>query len=724
MNLNQSNMKKHYNRLYIYSLLSLLFIVLSGTYLCFGQITRNQIIKNALPYTTFVFTATSSNIWNSVNCSSVGNIITPSWIAMGTNVSVPYCWGGFSSLASFTTGLNNAKSAGDNDCTTSGDCCESCALGVDCSGFVSRAWGLTTKQSTSTIPNISTAYSSPTQVLPGDVFNYASSHVRLVYKNNRNGTYTVIESSADGWDVAVHSYTTAQLTSYVPRDYNSIATIHDTIAPTTSVTLGANWQTTNFTSNFTDADNTGGSGLEKSYYTIAEYNGSQWHGNAQRGFLTDNFVTLDTSWKIPAASGTWAVSNGILVQSDSTVNNTNIYTALNQTLSNRYIYHFKAKLTSAEYGTDNRRFGIHFFCDSATLSQRGNSYFVFFRQESSQLEFYKNVNNVSTETEIVTGVPINVGQWYDYKIAFDRITGNIDVYKDNVYIGTWTDPHPLTTAGNYISFRTGNAKVDFDSLEVFRSRYSSVTVNVGAASTNDIRYQNLNPSTPSGLIKSICNDSIRNISTIVSQKVNIDWTNPLCNTVNDGVSIDIDTTTTLTTLSANWTTSADANSGIAKYWYAIGTTSGATNVVNWTDNLLNTSVTKTGLSLTNGQHYYFSIKTVDGAGLYSICNSNGVYTDINVGVKEYAEINGIKAFPNPSSGKITFSFNLKNDEAMEISLIDKLGKGIIIAPKTKLQKGVYQSEIDPVKLGLASGTYILRINGEKNTSNVQLIILP
>jgi len=711
---------------YIASLISFI-ILISVSFSGIGQsITRTQIIKNALPYTTYEFTATSGNIWNSVNCSAVGNIITPSWVTVGTNFSVPYCWGGFSSLASFTTGIGANKSAGDDDCTTSGDCCESCALGVDCSGFVSRTWGQTTKYSTSTLTNISTAYSSPTKVKPGDCFDNSGSHVRLVYKNNGNGTYTVIESSADGWDVAIHTYSTYNLISYTPRYYNSIsATSYDTISPTTAIGVSGSWQKGNFTSNFTDADNTGGSGLEKSYYTVADYNGSQWRANSQRGFLADNFVTLDTSWKIPAASGTWAVSSGILIQSDSTVSNTNIYTALNQTLSNRYLYHFKARLTSLDYGSNNRRFGLHFFCDSAYLNERGNSYFVYFRQENSQMEFYKCVNNSTvTETEIDTGIVTNVGQWYDYKIAFDRTTGNIDVYRDNKYLGTWTDPHPLTTAGNYISFRTGNAKVDFDSLEVFRSRYPSVTVDVGAASTNDIRYQNPNPSTPSGLIKSICNDSVRNISAIVSQKINVDWTNPVCNIVNDGTGADIDTTTSLTTLSANWTASSDANSGIAQYWYAIGTTQGDSNVVGWTSNGTNTTVTKTGLALTNGLHYYFSIRTVDGAGLKSLCSSDGVVTDINVGIKQYSEIYGIKAFPNPSSGNITVSFNLKDDEAVEISLIDKLGKEVVINPKNKLAKGTNTLQIDPAKLVLAAGTYILRIAGEKANSAVQLVILP
>jgi hypothetical protein len=210
-------------RLTIMNLFVLFVITLFATQSS-GQITRTQIMNNAVPFTSYTFTAGSSNIW-SKSCSAVGNVTTPSWVKVGANTSMAYCWGGFSTQASFTTGLTHGLSAGDNDCTTSGDGSESCSLGVDCSGFVSRCWALSTKYSTSTLPNISTAYSSATMVQPGDIFNYAGSHVRLVETNYANGSYRVIEASANGWDVAYHTYTASQLTSYVPRWYIHVATV-------------------------------------------------------------------------------------------------------------------------------------------------------------------------------------------------------------------------------------------------------------------------------------------------------------------------------------------------------------------------------------------------------------------------------------------------------------------------------------------------------------------
>jgi hypothetical protein len=208
------------------SVLPLLFFVMCTASVSAQTITRAQIHNNAVPFTTYSFTATSANIQSNVNCSSAGgNVNTPTWVVVGHNSpGMAYCWGGFSSLTSFTAGLTNGRSAGDDDCTTNGDCCESCALGVDCSGFVSHAWGLTTKYSTTTLPNISTAYSSASQVKEGDIFNLSGSHVRLVDTNYANGNFLLMESSAVDWKVSYRSYTAAQLTSYTPRWYVHVDT--------------------------------------------------------------------------------------------------------------------------------------------------------------------------------------------------------------------------------------------------------------------------------------------------------------------------------------------------------------------------------------------------------------------------------------------------------------------------------------------------------------------
>ena len=70
----------------------------------------------------------------------------------------------------------------------------------------------------------------------------------------------------------------------------------------------------------------------------------------------------------------------------------------------------------------------------------------------------------------------------------------------------------------------------------------------------------------------------------------------------------------LTALSANWSFE-DAHSEIDGYQYALGTSCGETDAVDWTaDWSSETSVTLTGLSLRTGQTYYFSVRARDAEG--------------------------------------------------------------------------------------------------------------
>src|SRR4029453_18465031 len=82
---------------------------------------------------------------------------------------------------------------------------------------------------------------------------------------------------------------------------------------------------------------------------------------------------------------------------------------------------------------------------------------------------------------------------------------------------------------------------------------------------------------------------------------------PVVNAVNDYG----DYTPYSDSLSASWVVSG---TNITEYRYAIGTSLGATNVVPWTSVGLNTSVTRTGLSLVNGRTYYFSVRAYNDKG--------------------------------------------------------------------------------------------------------------
>jgi hypothetical protein len=188
----------------------------------------------------------------------------------------------------------------------------------------------------------------------------------------------------------------------------------------------------------------------------------------------------------------------------------------------------------------NRRAGLHYFCSDPTLTNRGNSYFVFFRLDNDKIQIYEVANDVYSLVDEVV-YDFNADQWYDYKIAYDRITGKHQVYVNNVLARTWTDPTPLTT-GDYISFRTGNCVYKVNDLRVYRSRNSSTSIAVGT--NGDMRYESPNSLTSAGRIRSIVQDVAGNLSAISAQDVKIDWTNPTAiQTANDGESADASTTT-------------------------------------------------------------------------------------------------------------------------------------------------------------------------------------
>ena len=393
---------------------------------------------------------------------------------------------------------------------------------------------------------------------------------------------------------------------------------NDVTPPSTAITTPGSWVTQDFTASFTDSDNSGGSGIEKMYYQVIDFDGTDWRANSTTGFFSDNFdqTAIHSDWT--TVQGNWNLNTGNLVQSDESNGNTNIYAAINHGLSNRYLYHWAGSMSGS--GT-NRRAGFHYFCDNPTLTNRGNSYFVFFRLDDDKIQLYKVTNDVFTLQNEVT-FDFNANQWYDYKIIYDRITGKHTVYIDNDLVQAWTDSSPLS-GGDYFSFRTGNCVYAVNNLKIYRSRAASSTVTVG--STKNLRFQSQNPSTVAGKVKSIIQDNAGNLSSISQQELYVDWTPPsTITTVNDGQGADVSTTTNASTIYANWSQSIDTHSNIAKYWVAVGTSPGAVDVVNWTDNNWDTTITLSGLSLNQGTTYYFSVRSENGAGLLStISSSNG-----------------------------------------------------------------------------------------------------
>ncbi len=419
--------------------------------------------------------------------------------------------------------------------------------------------------------------------------------------------------------------------------------VMDAVAPTTTVTAPSGWQTTNFNATFTDADNVGGTGIEKSFYQVTDFNATEWRSNNTRGFFNDDFDqnVIHPDWT--SQVGIWSVNaSGKLEQSDETQGNTNIYAPLTQNLSNRYLYHWQGKITGTG---NNRRAGFHFFCDNPILTNRGNSYFVWFRLDQATIEIYKVVNDVFTLQSSSPYTFVN-NQWYDFKVSYDRISGRIEVYVNDAFSASWIDAQPYAN-GSHISFRNGNSNWQVDNFRVYRSRFSNAQtqVTVGNCGACDVRYENPNPITPSAQIRSLTKDNAHLLSQIATATANIDWTAPTPVMVLDGPSADIDTTYNNLVMEANWTNAFDPNSGLANYEYALGSTPGDSDVVAWTSQAT-TQVYELGAYAP--QWYYFSVRSYNNAGLRSTTSiSDGQELVFFLNAPDAEGISSVTVFPNP-----------------------------------------------------------------------------
>ncbi|MED5266789.1 MAG: T9SS type A sorting domain-containing protein, partial [Candidatus Neomarinimicrobiota bacterium] len=114
-----------------------------------------------------------------------------------------------------------------------------------------------------------------------------------------------------------------------------------------------------------------------------------------------------------------------------------------------------------------------------------------------------------------------------------------------------------------------------------------------------------------------------------SDGVTIDYGTPVSGIVYDGLTGDSDWTNSDSTFDISWSGFIDTVSGIVSYEYAIGTTPGASNVISWTGNGVDTTVVVNNLDLTHDGTYYGSVRATDVVGHVStISTSNGIVVDI------------------------------------------------------------------------------------------------
>ncbi len=80
------------------------------------------------------------------------------------------------------------------------------------------------------------------------------------------------------------------------------------------------------------------------------------------------------------------------------------------------------------------------------------------------MRIYENASDVATLRASFAAANA-AGQTHSYQAIYDPLTGKLQVWRDNSFLGSWTDTTPLTS-GSYLSLRTDSADVRFDDLVV------------------------------------------------------------------------------------------------------------------------------------------------------------------------------------------------------------------------------------------------------------------
>jgi cell wall-associated NlpC family hydrolase len=160
----------------------------------YPHVKRSEAIHTAEAYRTHRWMAGAENVLHAPDADGI-RVDTPDigyrrpgavpgwWVPGQWNEGVPYQWGGFSALGEFDTGVARGLAAGDvytlEKRALLEDGVSRHAVGIDCSGFISRCWKLPRPFSTREMHTICERLPSWDALLPGDILNTYNAHCLL-----------------------------------------------------------------------------------------------------------------------------------------------------------------------------------------------------------------------------------------------------------------------------------------------------------------------------------------------------------------------------------------------------------------------------------------------------------------------------------------------------------------------------------------------------------------
>lgn len=186
--------------------------------------TRAEAVAIARAYAEHEWAPTASSVFHGKDANGV-DLQTPDAGSPG----MAYKWGGFDSIGSFDRGLARGQAAGDRYTSEKrrlgGAAVSAAAVGVDCSGFVSRCWRLEKKHSTGMLVAVCTRLASPDELRAGDIMNQAGGHVLLFVRWLDDGKTSALFYEAEPFSkVRASEESPAELAAagFTPMRYRAI----------------------------------------------------------------------------------------------------------------------------------------------------------------------------------------------------------------------------------------------------------------------------------------------------------------------------------------------------------------------------------------------------------------------------------------------------------------------------------------------------------------------
>jgi len=207
-----------------------------------AQVRRAEVIATAQSYLTLKWKPSRANAFHGLDSNGV-QVDTPDisfsrpgirpgwWIPGRQNTGMPYMWGGFSNPEEFRAGLKRGRYAGDvytaEKRRQGNDAVSKEAVGIDCSGLISRCWKLERAYDTKELASLCTVLASFDDLKAGDILNVANDHVLLFREINladRSRILAYEAGSPPSWKVLLNDIPTSMLKErgYVPLRYRKI----------------------------------------------------------------------------------------------------------------------------------------------------------------------------------------------------------------------------------------------------------------------------------------------------------------------------------------------------------------------------------------------------------------------------------------------------------------------------------------------------------------------